>query len=95
MDMNKEILQELRLLRQTLESNQGDMCHSGEAIRILCLSNVRDLKKLNDMGVLPRYIRGGTYVYKKAECYLLNEKLNTGDVSLPARKNNLKTNKAA
>lgn len=82
MDIQNQILQELKGIRAALLSNQTDYCETEEASRIIGLNNTRDLKKLHDQGVLPRYSRGTGYKYKKSDCYKVAALLDNNQITL-------------
>lgn len=58
-----------------------DYCDTAGALQIIGLKNLRDLKKLNEQGILPRFKRTGrNYVYKKSDCKRAAEMLDNKEV---------------
>jgi hypothetical protein len=85
MTTEEAILQELKTISSALLANQTDYADSEEAARIISLKNTRDLKRLNEMQILPRYPRGKGgkgYVYKKKDCHRVAAMLDENKISL-------------
>jgi hypothetical protein len=88
MSNDKAVLEELRLIRIALLSNQSDYCDSKEACRIIGVNNYRFLSQLFQRGLLPRYSRADGYKYKKADLYKVAAKLDDKTIVLePLNKN--------
>jgi hypothetical protein len=83
MTLTKEIITELNSIKVLLASNQTDYCmDSQEAMRIIGITNSRQLKELHDAGFLPRYDRGAGFVYKKSDCYKAANALDVKFITL-------------
>lgn len=73
----RDLIKAIDKLCEVMGNNKTDYCGSQEALLIIGLSNIRDLKKLNELGVLIRYKRkGSNYLYKKSECIKVAELLD-------------------
>lgn len=82
MTIDQQIVGILSEIRNGLLSTQTDYCDTQEAARIIGLNNTRDLKKLYDQGVLPRYQRGTAYKYKKTDCHKVAAMLDNNQIQL-------------
>lgn len=81
MDIQTEILKELKIISTLLASKQSDYCDTEEASRILAIPS-RHLKVLHEKHGLPRYTRVKSYVYKKKDCYKYSALLDSQTIVL-------------
>lgn len=81
MDIQTEILKELKIISTLLASNQSDYCDTEEASRIIAIPS-RHLKALHEKHGLPRYQRVKSYVYKKTDCYKYASMLDSQTIVL-------------
>lgn len=79
---HKELLKEIKALRNDYASSQLDTCGPKEASKILGVHN-KVLIHFVNIGLLTRRPGGSSFVFYKDELNLLQTKIKSGDVSVP------------
>lgn len=82
MTPDQQIVTLLSEIRNGIFSGQTDYCDTQEAARIIGLNNTRDLKRLYEQGVLPRYPRGTGFKYKKTDCHKVAAMLDNKQITI-------------
>lgn len=77
------LVNELKEIKNLLADQDYLYCRDSEdAAQRIGLTNTRDLKKLHEMGVLPRYERGKSFRYKKTDCIKVAAMLDNNEIKL-------------
>lgn len=82
----REMLSEIKELRQITQKEKSDVCTSADALIMLGLNNTRYLTYYCKLGVLSRRKGARGFVYVKREVRALAEKLNQNKISVPSVK---------
>lgn len=84
-DLLKELVQEVKLLRQEIKSDKYTTVETSEAMLYLGVSNYRLLTYFHNKGLLNRRRGGKTYVYYKSELIKLADMIRNHEVVIPAQ----------
>lgn len=85
-NLMREVLNELRSIKNVLSKSEIDTCTPKEACILIGLNNTRYLTYYHGEGVLNRRKGGNGYLYYKNECKQLADKIRLSQIVVPSLK---------